>query len=178
MKNYKNLVLIAFPLLALIAVFAFVNKTPESIEPVDSTDVTCKDEYLYLDDLPEYISSNQHAMEIIRDDCSLVTGSFLKDIDSDGEDELFMQTSRLSCGTASCKERSIYIIDDGKTVFNSNGYDASFKEAENSNEFEVIEQIKYWNEPPCCTSAHLSILYRYDPATPLLFIPIATEIKK
>jgi len=175
----SNLITVSI-VVVLSIIFLFVLKhliTDNNNSQVIDTNIVCPDEYLYLNELPNYISENPYALNLIKKECYLVINSFLKDIDSDSNDEIFLQTSKLSCGTAACKTREIYILDGEKTLYHQEGYDLAFRKTNNQNEFEIEEQIKYWNEPSCCSSKKLVIRYRYDKDKPSDFFPINTWVE-
>lgn len=181
--KYLITILLAFTL--LFFVISNKHKSTEITEVTEvmdnsyiaNTDTSCPVDDLYLDELPEYITQNTYAVNLLKDECSLVTNSFLNDIDADNEKELFIQTSKLSCGTASCKTRDIYIIDNQETVFHKQGYDTNFRNTDEPNAFEITEQIKYWDEPPCCSSKKLVIKYIYDPDNEFNFTDTDTYIE-
>ena len=175
MNKKKTLIFILIVIVGLLLAYKPRNK--QYVEHRINTDVTCPEEYLYLNELPSYITENPYAIALIKKECYLVTNSFLKDIDADNEEELFIQTSKLSCGTASCKTRDIYIVDNQETVFHKQGYDVNFRNVSEKNTFEVVEQIKYWDEPTCCSSKNLVVKYKYDGNNPILFKNIDTYIE-
>ena len=166
----------------MLEIILLDNDDTEDIENIDNvhvvdTNVLCPIEYLFIEELPSYITQNEYALKLIKDECYLVTDSFLQDIDEDGGDEVFMRVSKLSCGTAACKTREIYILDGEKTLYHQEGYDLAFRKTNNQNEFEIEEQIKYWNEPSCCSSKKIVIRYRYDKDRPSDFFPVNTWIE-
>lgn len=137
----------------------------------------CTDSNLMLDKLPQHVKENQNIINLLRKECSFVTDSFQRDINSDGNDEIFMQTTSLFCGNASCKDRTVYILSSGETLFYSSGYDMKFERSTTPGEFAVTEQIKYWGEPPCCSSKRLAIRYRYSQTSTKLFEPVTSIVQ-
>lgn len=112
--------------------------------------------------IPENIKTNEYVMGLLKKGCLLYVESFSQDLDSDKTDEIFLITSKVSCGTASCKTRQLAIIDGTEQIFSKEGYGLYFQKTAKSDEFETVEQYRTEDDPPCCSDKVTVTKYVYS----------------
>jgi hypothetical protein len=181
-KTKSTLLVFLFTCLVLIAAWMshiITLRTITSKQAITESDESaCNDTNLMFEKLPSYLKNNEYAVNLLRKECSFVTDSFLQDVNNDGNDEIFMQTTSLFCGNASCKDRTIYILNANEELFYASGFDMHFEKTTEPNQFNVVEQVRHWDDSPCCSNQNLTIKYKYNQKLPLLFEPVETELVK
>lgn len=169
--------LVTFVIMKPVITSSFIEKANKVQKTGEFNRASCTDANLMLDQLPQYIKQNEYALNLLRKDCSFVVNSFQQDVNNDGLDETFMQTTSLDCGTGACKARTLYIITDKDSIFYEQGAGLYFEKTGSKDEFNVVKPVQYWNERPTYSSKELVVTYKYDKQEVAGFKPVNTSLR-
>jgi len=111
--------------------------TPTVTQQENDAIISCSDEELHVGNLPLVIRKNRTIMSLLRKECLWLHNYDFFDLDNNGTDEIFLETSGMGCG--SCHVRFLYILSGDNIIFDKYSYDGVFRYTDTPNRFEIVK---------------------------------------